>query len=148
MPEATSTWYRKGLRFSCQQCNRCCRGAQPGWVYVSRRQIETIARLLDLELGVFRRRYLTRDPSGETVLQLRPNGDCIFWDDGCTVYPARPRQCRTFPFWPENLSSPGAWGELRSFCHGVDQGRLYTLSEIRSVLKGRATSDTKDAPAR
>ena len=38
----------------------------------------------------------------------KPGGDCIFWDKqaGCTVYPARPDQCRAWPFWPENLESP------------------------------------------
>ena len=25
---------------------------------------------------------------------------------GCTVYPARPVQCQTWPFWPENVESP------------------------------------------
>jgi len=64
------------------------------------------------------------------------------------VYPARPRQCRTFPFWPENLRSPESWNELEEFCGGVDHGRVYPLSEIQSVLKGRATGDPKSGPAR
>lgn len=142
MARGKDAWYRDGLRFGCHQCNRCCRGAQPGWVYVSPRQVARLERHLELTPGVFRRRFLTRDEDGETVLRLKDNGDCVFWDGGCTVYPARPRQCRTFPFWPETLESPEAWEELKAFCHGVDDGRLYPLSEIRSVLKGRATSPT------
>jgi hypothetical protein len=106
---------------------------------VSPRQIERIARFLGLGMRAFRKRFLTKDEAGQRVLRLKPNGDCIFWEEGCTVYPARPRQCRTFPFWSENLGSPEAWEELKQFCHGIDQGRLYPLSEIRSVFHGRAT---------
>ncbi len=125
---------------SCHQCNNCCRGAQPGWVYASPQQIERICRFLGLGQREFKKRFLTKDENGEPVLRLKPNGDCIFWDDGCTVYPARPRQCRTFPFWRENLETPEAWQALKQFCHGIDRGRLYPLSEIQSVLQGRATS--------
>lgn len=106
---------------------------------MSPRQIERIARFLGLGMRAFRKRFLTKDEAGQRVLRLKPNGDCIFWEEGCTVYPARPRQCRTFPFWSENLGSPEAWEELKQFCHGIDQGRLYPLSEIRSVFHGRAT---------
>lgn len=133
-------WYRGGLRFECHQCHNCCRGAQPGWVYASPRELGRIARTLSLSESAFRKRYLTKDENGEDVLRLKPNGDCVFWDEGCTIYPARPRQCRTFPFWAETLASPEAWRSLRAFCHGVDRGKLYPLSEIRSVLHGRATS--------
>lgn len=102
-------------------------------------QIERLERLVELGPRAFKERYLTQDEDNDTVLRLKPNGDCIFWQDGCTVYPARPRQCRTFPFWSENLESPEAWKELRTFCGGVDEGRLYALSDIKSTLKGRAT---------
>ena len=77
--------------------------------------------------------------NGEAVLELKKNGDCVFWENGCTIYPERPRQCRTFPFWGETLRTPVDWSKLKEFCHGVDQGRLYPLEEIRAVFKGRAT---------
>jgi Fe-S-cluster containining protein len=144
----SESWHAAGLRFSCHQCNACCRGAQPGWVYVSPRQVERIARLLAMTVPAFRARFLRSDEDGDTVLELKPNGDCVFWDEGCTVYAARPHQCRTFPFWPENLESPAAWQELKQFCHGIDEGHLYALSEIKSVLRGRATSKAKEEPAR
>ena len=45
----------------------------------------------------------------------KPGGDCIFWDKqaGCTVYPARPVQCQTWPFWPENVETPEDWDHVR-----------------------------------
>ena len=43
----------------------------------------------------------TRKALGRVTLRERANGECVFWDRqaGCTVYPARPAQCRTWPFW-------------------------------------------------
>jgi Fe-S-cluster containining protein len=99
-----------------------------------------IARRLGLSAAELRRRFLVRDPEGEPSLRIQPNGDCIFWNEGCSIYPVRPRQCRTFPFWAENLRSPEAWAEVGLSCRGAGSGRLYSLAEIRSVLRGRATS--------
>ena len=108
-------------------------------MYVTPHRLRRIAGLLGMRERAFRRDYVTRDEQGETVLKLKENGDCVFWDAGCTIYPERPRQCRTFPFWGETLRSPQAWSQLKEFCHGVDGGRLYPLEEIRAVFKGRAT---------
>jgi len=135
----TPPWYSGGLQFSCHQCHNCCRGAQPGFVYATPFRLRRIADLLGLGERAFRRDFVTRDGSGETMLKLKENGDCIFWDEGCTIYPERPRQCRTFPFWGETLRSSSDWSKLKEFCHGVDHGRLYPLEEIRAVFKGRAT---------
>ena len=136
---ARPAFYAQGLRFSCQQCHHCCRGTQPGWVYPSRKEIQRMAGWLQLTAAEFRRRYLVRDPNGEVSLRIRPNGDCAFWNQGCTIYPVRPRQCRTFPFWSENLESREAWAAVEKICQGAGQGRLYQLEEIEAVLHGRAT---------
>jgi len=108
-------------------------------VYVTPFRIRRIAELLGVGERAFRREFVTRDQDGETVLHLKENGDCVFWDEGCTIYPERPRQCRTFPFWSESLRSREDWSKLKEFCHGVDTGRLYPLEEIQAVFKGRAT---------
>jgi Fe-S-cluster containining protein len=101
--------------------------------------MKRIAASLELSLHAFRSRYMVKDLDGAPSLRIRRSGDCIFWDQGCTIYPVRPRQCRTFPFWPENLESPQAWEEVRRTCHGAGKGRLYRLEDIRSVLHGRGT---------
>jgi Fe-S-cluster containining protein len=137
-------FYAGGLRFSCQQCHNCCRGGQPGWVYPTRREMERIARWMKLSLYTVRRRFLIKDADGETSFRMNPNGDCIFWDEGCTIYPVRPRQCRTYPFWSENLASRERWEEVERTCHGAGRGRLYRLEEIRSILKGRSTSSASE----
>jgi Fe-S-cluster containining protein len=101
--------------------------------------VQRIAAWLGLSARRFREAYLRRDEEGEIVLVLKPNGDCVFWEEGCAIYPVRPRQCRTFPFWSETLASRESWEELKSFCHGIDEGRLYPIEEIRAVSRGRAT---------
>ncbi len=94
----------------------------------------------DSSARALRRDYVRKDENGERVLKLKENGDCVFWDDGCTIYPERPRQCRTFPFWGDTLSSPSDWSGLKSLLpRQSTHGRLYPLEEIRAVFKGRAT---------
>jgi Fe-S-cluster containining protein len=70
---------------------------------------------------------------------LRDNrkDDCIFFDPaaGCTIYPVRPRQCRTWPFWQSNVASPKAWEQTRSVCPGAGQGELIPVEEITRRVK-------------
>ena len=102
-------------------------------------RVRRIAAFLGSSERSLRRDYVRKDEHGETVLKLKENGDCVFWDEGCTIYPERPRQCRTFPFWAETLRTTDDWSGLKTFCHGVDSGRLYKLEEIRAVFRGRET---------
>ena len=96
-----------------------------------------MARHLNLSVPAFGRKYLRRVEGRRSLLE-HPNGDCIFFKDrGCIVYPLRPRQCRTFPFWPENLRSRRAWEELKDECPGVGKGRLFLLKEIQLIRRGR-----------
>lgn len=131
MPEP---WYRDGLQFSCTQCGDCCTG-RPGYVWVNAEEVTAIARFLELPLEEFSKRYLRRVGSRVSLIE-RPNGDCVFYSKGCTVYPVRPIQCRTFPFWPENLRRKADWEEAASECPGMGKGRLYSTEEIARIRKG------------
>jgi Fe-S-cluster containining protein len=70
----------------------------------------------------------------ELSLAEKPNYDCVFWRDGCTVYAHRPLQCRTFPFWDRNLS-PGVWEALD--CPGAGKGELHGPAYIEDCLRRR-----------
>ena len=63
------------------------------------------------------------------------NGDCTFFDGQsrkCTIYTARPRQCRTWPFWNSNIETPEDWAEVREGgCPGAGQGAFVSLDEIQ-----------------
>ena len=139
-----SHWYSEGLRFSCTQCGHCCR--IEGHVWVDREEIHTIARHFGSSPEAFGRRLLRRVGSRFSLID-KPNGDCIFWEDGCSIYESRPRQCRTFPFWDQNLESATAWKQAARECEGVGEGRLYQLAEIESLRNGRGEAAAENAPA-
>jgi hypothetical protein len=129
-PEPESPWYRDGLAFTCTKCGACCTGA-PGYVWVSPEEIERLADFRGLSVREFSTRFVRKVGRRYSLIE-RPGGDCIFWDKtaGCTVYPARPVQCRTWPFGPENVESPEEWDRVRSVCPGSGNGRVYSVEEI------------------
>lgn len=129
------TWYKEGLRFKCTGCGNCCTGA-PGYVWVDDQEIEEMAHFLKITREEFEKKY-TRVVQGKRSLLEHPkNYDCIFLKDKkCMLYSARPRQCRTFPWWKENLSSPAAWKEAARWCEGISEDApLISLGEIRKDL--------------
>ena len=95
-----------------------------------------IARFLELSVEAFSRRFL-RLVDGRLCLVDGEHDDCVFWrrDRGCAIYPVRPTQCRTFPFWPEHLESPEAWRELAGEVPGIGKGRRHGPSEIQRRLR-------------
>jgi Fe-S-cluster containining protein len=123
-------WYHEGLKFSCTRCGACCTGA-PGYVWVSVDEIKALARFRGLAVKEFSRRFV-RQVGDQFSLIERPGGDCIFWDAaaGCTVYDARPVQCRTWPFWPENVETPEDWQRITQICPGSGKGKLHPAAQI------------------
>ncbi len=132
--ESTTPWYHDGLAFSCTRCGACCTGA-PGYVWVSSEEIASLAEFRGETVEQFAAKFVRRVKDRYSLIE-KPGGDCIFWDKeaGCTVYPARPVQCRTWPFWPENVETEDDWDHVREICPGSGQGRLYTVDEIVSSI--------------
>jgi Fe-S-cluster containining protein len=135
LPESSSPWYRDGLAFSCTRCGACCTGA-PGYVWVSDEEIERLAEFRGETPEQFAAKFVRRVEDRHSLIE-KPGGDCIFWDKsaGCTVYNARPIQCRTWPFWPENVETPADWTHVRKICPGSGRGRLYSVDEIISSIE-------------
>lgn len=131
------TWYKEGLHFKCTECGKCCTGS-PGYVWVSKEEIATMALKLDLSVEAFCKKH-TRLVGGELSLLEDPNNwDCVFLKDNqCTLYEARPKQCRTFPWWSGNLSSPRAWKQAAKGCEGIDHpdAPLVSFVEIQKHLE-------------
>lgn len=131
--DASRPWFAPGLSFRCTQCGNCCTGS-PGFVWVSSEEIQAIADLLDKPIGEIRLLH-TRPARGLTSLTEFANGDCTFFDPQsrrCRVYEARPRQCRTWPFWQSNVESPEAWSRTQEACPGAGQGDFVPLDEVLS----------------
>jgi hypothetical protein len=139
VPAGREPWYAEGLRFGCTRCGHCC-GGPPGFVWVGKEEIEHLAGFMRVEAAAFLTLYC-RSVWWRTSLRELDNGDCVFLTpQGCSVYPVRPVQCRTFPFWPDSLRSPQGWEALKERCPGVGQGRLYALDEIEQVVSGRGAT--------
>jgi len=128
-------WYADGLRFKCQSdCGNCCvNHGDYNYVYLEGDDTRHLARHLGLTVDEFTDRYT--EPEEEHVVLRMDQPACPFLDGtSCTVYDVRPTQCRTFPFWPGNLTSRSAWTRLRGFCPGVDSGDVQPLRVIRDHL--------------
>ena len=53
----------------------------------------------------------------------------------CTVYKSRPSQCRTWPFWNENMNSKVWNKDISVNCPGVGKGQLISQKKINKLLK-------------
>ena len=123
-------WYQDGLRFTCTRCGNCCTGA-PGYVWVTPAELEALAAHLGEPVETVRAVY-TWEEQGRRSLREKANGDCVFYEHGagCTVYAARPTQCRTWPFWESTTETPAAWKQTRQTCPGAGHGDLIPAEEI------------------
>lgn len=158
-PDADRPWYADGLKFTCTQCGNCCTGG-PGYVWISDEEIARLAEHLNLTVAQTRQKYC-RKVAGRISLKERrtPEGnyDCVFLTEqsagdhvhspgsrrrGCSIYPVRPLQCRTWPFWSQNLQTPAAWAFSAKRCHGMNAGQRHFSREQIEALR-----DAQDWPA-
>jgi len=129
-------WYEDGLRFKCTQCGDCCTGA-PGYVWVNKAEIAAIAESVGIDVEAFETKYVRKVGIRKSLVEY-PNGDCVFFDGEsrrCTVYEARPRQCRSWPFWDSNVRTPKAWKETCQVCPGSGKGTLVPVGKIVEQLR-------------
>ncbi|RMH27311.1 MAG: YkgJ family cysteine cluster protein [Planctomycetota bacterium] len=132
-------WYTDGLRFECTRCGACCTGP-PGFVLFTDDEAEEIAARLGVTVAEFLDRYTRDTPAGRSLAERQTEFgfDCVFLDREsepglavCSIHDLRPTQCRTFPFWPENLRSESAWRRIGRECEGVGRGALVPIEAIR-----------------
>jgi len=126
-----SPWYAAGLRFECTQCAECCTGGD-GFVWLGAVEMAELAVFVGLSLDAFVERYVWQ-VDDDFVLGKQPGSeDCVFLaGKGCRVYPVRPRQCRSFPFWPKNLESKASWAAAAARCDGIsDAAPVVTIEQI------------------
>lgn len=130
MSSEAEPWYAGGLRFQCTMCGKCCTGA-PGFVWVTDAEIASIADFLKMPKEKFIAVH-TRPERGGRSLREKSSGDCVFYDKavGCTIYEVRPAQCRTWPFWESNITSPSTWQHTCEICPGSGQSDLISAEEI------------------
>jgi Fe-S-cluster containining protein len=133
-------FYAAGLLFTCQRCSVCCR-FEPGFVFLSMRDVDVLCEGLGMGKGGFEEKYCREVPINGSIrlsLKEKPNLDCIFWEGkGCGVYAYRPLQCRSYPFWYSALVSRQSWDALKASCPGVGKGAWHSREDIEGWLRKR-----------
>jgi hypothetical protein len=109
-----------------------------GFVYLSEDDLVRAARFLRVPVAEFEAKYVIRY---RRLLRLRkpPDSQCHFLTtQGCSIHPAKPTQCRRYPFWPELVENRVAWIAEARKCPGIGKGNLVqigTACETASEMK-------------
>ena len=117
-------------KFRCQKTGNCCR--RDGIVYASQDEIKEMAASLDIDIATFMSRFTKRD-NGWTVIstqRFRPN---CFLDDnnGCSIYNARPKHCRTYPDWPQIWDNKESLLTEASLCPALKKACLNLIKDLK-----------------
>ncbi|NIZ19274.1 YkgJ family cysteine cluster protein [Entomospira culicis] len=135
-------FYDQGLHFHCTQCSQCCRG-DSGYVFLSKEDIDRITAHLQMSQEDFLTQHARTVAHGNalriSLLEVAESDGqmrCEFWKDGCSIYSARPSQCRTYPFWSSILASQANWNLEAEHCPGINltDAKLYHKDEIENLL--------------
>ncbi|MBC8292078.1 MAG: YkgJ family cysteine cluster protein [Proteobacteria bacterium] len=138
---ATAADPADGLCFECTGCGDCCR-VRDGYdcVYLYEDDAERLSLELALELDEFLERYAFVDELGWTRIKMDSDA-CPFFNrenNCCSVYEARPLQCRTFPFWDSMLTGNAgrlSWrSSARRMCEGVGQGNKWPAAQVNKLV--------------
>ncbi len=135
-------WYSAGLPYECTRCGACCKGE--GYIWVAYEESLAMAEHLGVSPEEFMAKYTYRARGRRSLVQTKR--DCVFLSHDstghlqCKVYPVRPAQCWTWPFWPTNLFDRHCWDDAAKECPGIGKGKTYECSEVRRL---RATSATR-----
>ena len=133
-------FYASGLNFSCKRCSACCR-YDAGFVFLSENDLDKLTAEIKMDREGFLKtycRWVTNMQGTESLsLKEKANNDCILWDSICTVYKARPLQCRTFPFWKAVVDSQQSWEIAASGCPGINSGEHHSGRAIEEYIKSR-----------
>lgn len=130
-------WYEKGLPFKCTECGKCCTGS-PGVVWISEEEIQKAAKLLNMEVEAFCKKHIRKLGNRFALMEVKrgENYDCTFLEGKkCTIYSMRPKQCKTFPWWDENLESKKAWDDAAKECEGINHPEAPIIP-LEEILKG------------
>tara|TARA_Y100000768_G_C23673914_1_gene539028 strand:- start:210 stop:677 length:468 start_codon:yes stop_codon:yes gene_type:complete len=130
--------YNNGIRFECQGSGNCCVSRNSyGYVYLSEDDLKRFSKYFKISLKNFKDKYChTTDGYIHLVEKPEFEGNCIFLKEKkCSVYESRPSQCRTWPFWNENMNTKVWNKDISINCPGIGKGKLLNKKEIEKLLK-------------
>lgn len=115
-----------GVRFTCQRgCINCC--DQTGNVYLTEGDLIRAAKFVKMPPRKFEQKYVYRTRHQMRFRKPRDKQCPFLLDHGCSIHPAKPTQCRTFPFWPELVENRVAWNQTARYCPGIGKGPLIQI---------------------
>lgn len=88
----------------CAECGgKCCIG-ESGYIFLSVGEMREIAKFLGLDFDCFTANFIRQVGAKYSLNEKIYEGGyaCVFFDEAnkqCGIYPVRPKQCKTFPFW-------------------------------------------------
>ena len=137
-------WYHEGLRFECSECGACCRRA--GDVELSAPEALAIAREFDGPMATVEAllgELWVERWDGVLVIRVPEGSQCPLLDERgrCSVHRVKPLQCRTYPFWPENVASPSSWRVEGAWCEGIGRGPLFCSDDVARILNTQPPPD-------
>jgi hypothetical protein len=130
-------WYAKGIHFTCQGCGNCCKNHDGySYVYLTPKDILLISRHLNVDKSHFLAGYCEEE-DGYISLVTHLEACPFLKENRCQIYPVRPGQCKTWPFWSENLVRKNWDGPISKCCPGIGKGTLYSAEEILQMVAER-----------
>ena len=88
---------------ACKDCNAACCSGESGYIWVSIDEMRNIAMFLNISFEEFKNKFTIKVGYRFSLKERKvskDNYECIFLaNNKCSIYPVRPMQCRTFPFW-------------------------------------------------
>ena len=132
----------EGLRFACiPGCTNCCNVR--GFVYLTEKDLKRAAHYLGISAKDFEARYVYRTRH-QLRLRKPKNAQCHFLEGaGCRIHPAKPTQCRLFPFWPELVEDRQEWVAAGRSCPGIGTGPLVQIGEAIEIAHEMRTAYPK-----
>ena len=83
----------------------------------------------------FEKKYVYRTRHQRRFRKPR-NKQCPFLGkSGCDIHPAKPTQCRTYPFWPEIVERRSTWRANGRFCPGIGKGPLIQIGSAMEIAE-------------
>ena len=128
---------KKGIKFKCQGSSNCCvsRGSY-GYVYLTKKDLQRFSQYFKISTLLFKKKYCQYSDGYLHLKEVNKNGNCIFLKNKrCSVYKARPTQCRTWPFWKENMNAKKWNNDIKNFCPGIGKGKKYSYDQILNKIK-------------
>ena len=110
-------------KFNCQKTGNCCR--TDGVVYATQTEINKMATELNIDITTFIQRYVQKKEGWLTIANQNFRKNCFLNDKNeCRIYNCRPKQCKTYPNWPEIWKSEDSFFQELLLCPALKKAYI------------------------